>query len=122
MFKVIITGGKEFEDYGLLKRKCDYYLNNKIKNDDVIVVSGGEEGADMLGEKYAAERGLAVERYVPNWDRDGKSAGYKRNNIMADTGDACIAFMSSYGKNTIAKNIVSVARNKKLLVREVNEY
>ena len=27
MFKVIIAGGRDFNDYEVLKKKCDYYLS-----------------------------------------------------------------------------------------------
>lgn len=123
MFRVIICGGREFSDYDLLKRKCDYYLSEKLKRgENVIVVSGGNEGADTLGEQYARERGLSVERFTANWARDGKSAGYKNYRQMAKVGNACIAFMSSYGENKAAKSMVSIARENKLTVREVKEF
>ena len=122
MFRVIICGGSDFNDYNLLKNKCDYYLKNRIANgENVIVVSGGSEGADSLGEKYAKERGFNIERFTANWSKYGKRAGYLKNKQMAEVGNACIAFMSSYGENKSAKNMVSIARENRLTVREVKE-
>ena len=53
-FKVIIAGGRDFNDFDMLKSSVDKLLKNvdKSKN-DIIIVSGKAKGADSLGEKYA---------------------------------------------------------------------
>lgn len=56
MFRVIIAGGRLFDDYTYLKESMDYLLQNI--NDEIIVVCGKARGADTLGERYARERGL----------------------------------------------------------------
>ena len=38
-YRVIIAGGREFQDYALLKEKCEYYLQNKLQSDNVISTS-----------------------------------------------------------------------------------
>ena len=48
--KVIIAGGRHFDDYEKLKSDCDKILSN-TKVDEIV--SGGASGADSLGEKYA---------------------------------------------------------------------
>ena len=78
-FKVIIAGGRDFSDYELLKSKCDYYLSN-LDNPKVIIISGAARGADSLGEQYARERGYDIDSHPADWDKYGKSAGYRRNN------------------------------------------
>lgn len=122
MFKVIICGGREFDDYNLLKKACDYYLSRKIESGEkVIIISGGARGADKLGERYAKEKGLDVQVFPANWEKYGKRAGYLRNKQMAEVSNACIAFLSSYGENKGTKMMISIARENKLLVREVKE-
>ena len=59
-FKVIIAGGRDFNNYELLKAKCDYYLSN-LDEADVVIVSGAARGADKLGEQYAKERGYKID-------------------------------------------------------------
>lgn len=122
-FYVIICGGREFSDYTLLKTKCDTYLSKKMMDPDteIIVCSGCATGADELGEKYANERGFSILKYPADWEKYGKSAGYRRNSKMAEIANACIAFYSSYGKNKGTKMMVDIARKKNLLVREVQE-
>lgn len=121
IFRVIICGSRNFNDYELLKEKCDYFLSRKINDGSkVVIVSGCARGADQLGEKYASERGLAVLKFPANWDKYGKRAGYLRNKNMADVANACIAFLDSNRENIGTKMMIRIAREQKLLVREVN--
>ena len=122
-FRVIILVSKNYNDYDQLKGACDHYLKNKLENPEVnvIVMSGSGGGADRLGEQYAKERELELEVYPANWDRYGKSAGYKRNVQMADVGNALIAFRSSYSDNRGTDIMIDLARKKHLLVRVIEE-
>ena len=92
VFKVIIAGGRQFSDYELLKAKCDLFLQQKRVTHSIIIVSGTARGADSLGERYAHERGYAVEKYPADWEQHGKAAGPIRNAEMAENADALIAF------------------------------
>ena len=61
-YRVIIAGCRDFDNYELLKEKCDYFLQDK---EDVVIISGHASGADAL---------------IVFWD--GKSRGTKN---MIDT-------------------------------------
>lgn len=117
--KIIIAGGRDFKDYMLLKNKCDYYLSKAISNEDeIIIVSGTANGADKLGEKYAKEKGYAIERHPAKWNELGKRAGYIRNKEMAEVSDALIAFWDEKSRGT--KHMIDLATKKNLHVRVVN--
>ena len=115
MFRVIIAGSRGFNNYNLLKEKCDYQLQN-IK-DEIIIVSGTARGADQLGEKYAKEKGYKIDSRPANWDLYGKSAGYKRNEEMAKNADALIAFWNSKSKGT--KHMIDLAKKYNLKVKVI---
>lgn len=51
MFKVIVAGGRDFNNYKGLSDSLDYLLKNI--NDDIQIVCGMARGADRLGERYA---------------------------------------------------------------------
>ena len=104
MIKVIIAGGRHFNDYNLLKQKLNYLLQNQKQ---VIIVSGKAKGADTLGETYAKEFGHLVEEYPADWDKYGKSAGYKRNTKMAMNATHLVAFWDGASKGT--KNMIDIA-------------
>jgi len=112
MFKVIIAGGRDFDDYEIMRDKCRILLTNK---EDVVIVSGTANGADKLGEVFAVYHEYEVERYPANWDLHGKSAGYIRNSEMADVASALIAFWDGVSRGT--KHMIDLARKKGLLVR-----
>ena len=117
-FKVIIAGSRGFSNYKLLKEKCNEYLREKRKEYNIIIISGGARGADTLGEKYAQDEGFSLEVFPANWNKFGKSAGFIRNEQMAEVADALIAFWD--GKSHGTKHMVEIMENKKLLVRVVN--
>ena len=73
-----------------------------------VVISGGARGVDRLGEIWAETYRLPFERYPAQWKLDGKSAGYKRNEIMAYVADALIAVWD--GKSRGTKHMIDTAQ------------
>lgn len=114
MFRVIIAGGRDFNDYALLEQKMDKLLKNQ---DDIVVVCGMARGADSLGEQYAKSRGYTVYYYPAKWDKYGKSAGYRRNEKMAENADALVAFWD--GKSRGTKHMIDIAISHNLNVRVI---
>lgn len=110
--KVIIAGSRSFDNYKLLKQKLDKILN-KINNP--IIISGTANGADKLGERYAEENNLECLQYPANWNKYGKSAGYKRNKIMAIEADALVAFWDGESKGT--QHMIDLAKNYGLKIK-----
>ena len=112
-FKVIIAGGRDFNDFDMLKSTVDKLLKyvDKSKN-DIIIVSGKAKGADSLGEKYAKINNLKVESHPANWDVYGKSAGYRRNAEMAksvsESQGMLIAFWDEKSRGT--KNMIEISK------------
>lgn len=118
MYKVIIAGGREFDNYEQLKEACDYYLQNKTK-EGIEIVSGGATGADALGERYAEERGYPITKFPADWGKHGRAAGPIRNKEMANYANALVAFWDGQSKGT--KSMIELAREGWLDVR-VEEY
>lgn len=115
-FKVIVAGGRSFDNYELLKLKLDNLLKTK-DNADIVIVSGTANGADSLGEKYADENDIEIEYYNAFWDRLGRRAGYDRNVEMADNSDALIAFWNGSSRGT--KHMIDISMEKGLAVRVI---
>jgi len=116
-FKVIIAGSRGFSNYKLLKEQCNKYLREKRKTCNIVVVSGHARGADTLGEKYAKEEGFDLEIYPAQWDKYGKSAGFRRNEQMGNIADALIAFWD--GKSHGTKHMIDIMNEKNLQVKVV---
>lgn len=115
MFRVIIAGGRSFSDYERLKRVMDHLLS-KTK-EEIVIVCGKARGADSLGEQYAKEKGYEVRYFPADWKGLGKSAGYKRNEQMAQNADALVAFWDGQSRGT--KHMIDLAGKYGLDVRVV---
>ena len=115
MFRVIIAGGRDYNNYNDLAKTMDYLLQNVTE--DIQVISGMAHGADHLGEQYAKERGYSIRYFPADWDAHGKSAGYLRNIEMANHADALVAFWD--GKSRGTKHMIDIAVDKGLKVRVI---
>lgn len=110
--KVIIAGGRDFSDYDNLCQVCNKILSEQT---NIEIVSGVANGADKLGERFAFDNGYPIKQFPADWDKFGKSAGYKRNAEMAEYADALIAFWDGKSKGT--KHMIDLANDAKLKVR-----
>lgn len=114
--KVIIAGGRDFNNYALLQEYVDKFLST-YSSDSIEIVSGNARGADKLGERYAKEHNLPVKLFPANWDKYGKRAGYLRNQEMADYANMLIAFWDRKSKGT--NHMINIAKKAGLIVKVV---
>lgn len=113
-YRLIIAGGRDFNDYDYLQRCCMPVID-KLRNDyDVVVVSGHAEGADMLGERLANEQGVKLEVYPADWKTHYRSAGFRRNEQMGDIADGLIAFWD--GRSHGTRHMIEYAKSRGLCV------
>lgn len=78
------------------------------------VISGSAQGADRLGELWTVDFKIPCERFLADWGRYGKAAGYRRNEQMAESAEALIALWDGASRGT--KHMIDVARRKGLRV------
>jgi hypothetical protein len=111
--RIIVAGSRDFSDYALLERELKAYLESVTDStENITIISGTARGADRLGERFAQEYGLKLERYPADWDRFGKSAGYKRNELMASKATHAMVFWDGISKGT--KHMIDLADAKGL--------
>jgi hypothetical protein len=87
--KLAVVGSRTFQDYSLLRQSILDHVNIEALQ---TIISGGATGADALAERFAAEFHLQLECYPADWRHYGRAAGPKRNSLIAQACDACIAF------------------------------
>lgn len=80
------------------------------------VVSGTANGVDQLGEKWAKEHSVAVEKHPADWKRYNKAAGYKRNEEMAQCSEALIAIMPKGNPTKGTAHMINLAKKYDLKV------
>ena len=105
MIKVLICGGRDFNDYGLLADTL-VGLIGQYNPEDVTIISGHAiRGADRLGERFARDNECKLEIFPADWDKFGKGAGYIRNQQMIDEGkpDLVVAFQGGRGTQDMIK-------------------
>lgn len=101
--KMAIVGSRTFNDYDLLKAKIEEIVKDNPEifvGKKLQIVSGGARGADALGERYAKENGYKTIIFKADWNKYGKSAGFRRNVDIIKTCDACIAFWDGESHGT----------------------
>ena len=112
--RIIVAGGRKFDDYDLVRRELDNFLKDKDKS-DIEIISGRAIGAERLGERYAEEHALNCVTFEAQWFKLGKRAGIVRNGQMADYASECseavlFAFWNGVSKGT--KNMIYQATEK----------
>ena len=78
MVSVVIGGYRNFEKYEIFKSFVDSCLA-ELDPLETTILSGHCKGVDLLGERYAKEKDLALELYPAEWKKYGKAAGPIRN-------------------------------------------
>ena len=115
--KTIIAGSRDFTDttkfYDLM------YQYDQTNEPSTLIISGHARGADQMGEEYADNKGIKCSIIPANWDKHGKSAGYKRNTEMAKMADRLIAFWDGKSKGTGHMIDIMLKLNKEVVVYKV---
>jgi len=117
--KVLVCGGRLFDDDELLTAILNQFHQ---QNNITTIIEGEATGADTLARLWAENNAITVERYPvskKDWKKYGKSAGYKRNNIMLLEGkpDYVIAFPGGNG----TKNMIEISKKAVVKVVEINK-
>lgn len=85
--KVLVCGSREWRDADTIRER----LSKLPRGTEII--HGAARGADRLAGTVAASLGMQVTEFPADWDRYGRSAGFRRNVLMLDQSpDLVIAF------------------------------
>lgn len=98
-----------------MKKALDLIINGR-KN--ITIISGRAKGADILGEKYAIENNLNIIEKPADWNKFGLSAGYIRNEEMAQIADIIVCFHD--GKSNGTQHMINLGIKYKIPVYIIN--
>ena len=93
--RTIIAGSRSITDYAVVEEAV-----RASGIQPSVVLSGAARGVDVLGERWAADQRIPLERYPADWDRLGRGAGFVRNLAMAKKADALIAVWDGASRGT----------------------
>lgn len=121
IFRIIVAGSRDFNDYNLLERTLLEYINTLPEDSFFEIVSGHARGADALGEKFADKNDFSKAVFPAKWDEYGKRAGYIRNSEMAkyasEKNGVLFAFWDGKSKGT--KHMIGLGNKSGLDVHVV---
>jgi hypothetical protein len=102
---VAVVGSRKFLRWSQLYRVLDHVRRD---NPNLMVISGGAEGADTYAEQWAKLREIPFRQYPANWERYGKKAGYMRNLDIVANATWVIAFWDGESRGT--KHTIDLTR------------
>ncbi len=109
--KVLVCGGRDFNDYKTIKETLDAYSNI------TEIIHGAARGADTLGGRYGRETGIPVTEFPADWEAYGKAAGVVRNRRMLDERpELVVAFPGGRG----TQNMIDQATKAGVPVKVIN--
>ena len=123
IMRVIISGGRTFEDYIFLKDMMNEILRPYIDHYDIEIITGYAVGVDRLGDKYAMLNGYTSHVIPALWNKYGEDAGHIRNTEMGDfakraTRSMLVAFWN--GKSAGTKDMIDYAEKIGIPVKIVD--
>lgn len=96
MTKIAVVGSRTVNHHAVVNMLIDLLQDVE----DVALVSGGAKGADTGAEMYAEEYNVPIVVHLPDWEGNGKAAGFIRNKRIEESSDSCIAFWDGESKGT----------------------
>lgn len=111
--RVAIVGSRNFNDTRLVASTMNSVLE---KYRITEVVSGGARGADTLGEQWAKAHGIPTRVFLADWNRYGRSAGFRRNHDIIAGCDMCVAFWDGQSRGTAHSISLARAARKRVLI------
>jgi hypothetical protein len=91
--RVLVCGGRDYGDAAHMAFILDHMVVG-------LLIHGGASGADTLAGEWAKAKGVPVEVYPADWERDGKAAGPIRNLEMLSKGRPELVIAFPGGKGT----------------------
>ena len=110
--KLLIVGSRTIMDFDLV---------GHVPEDTELIISGGAKGMDTVAERYADAHGIEKLIIRPEYEKYGRAAPIKRNEIMVDMADAVLAVWDGESRGT--KYTLGYARRmgKSIIEIVVNE-
>lgn len=105
--KIAVIGSR-----GLKVDNLGKYLTEEVTE----IVSGGARGIDTCAREYANANGIKLTEFLPEYEKYGRNAPFKRNLQIIDYADLVLAFWDGKSKGT--KYVIDNCkkRNKKVHV------
>jgi hypothetical protein len=110
MPRIVITGSRDWLDARPIRAALEALARESAFSE---VIVGGARGVDRIAEREARNLGLRVRVFHADWDAHGKSAGYRRNELMLNQRPTAVwAFWDQTSRGTL--HTMREARKRRL--------
>lgn len=111
--RILITGSRDWDNFKSVKFRIVEAIKEWVDDHPgidtsgplnwVTIVHGGcLTGADRIADMFWRSLGYEPEVYEAQWNKFGRSAGFKRNRLMVNKGaDVCLAFLKDNSNGTV---------------------
>jgi predicted Rossmann fold nucleotide-binding protein DprA/Smf involved in DNA uptake len=89
---VAIVGSRGFTNRAVIESAVRRWM--VLAPEGLTIISGGARGADSIGEAIADALAIPKRIHLPDWDRFGRSAGFRRNETIVNDADVVLAFFA----------------------------
>lgn len=113
--RLIVAGGKDFNDYPLLERTLDELLADR--QDKVYLVNNNSRGASELALSYARKKGYGMQYCHPDFKYHKHKAHLVNNKKMASISTFCVVFFD--GKDEATTNLIEEVKAQHKTVRVI---
>lgn len=111
--KILFAGGTDCNDHTLIWEVLDRVHR---KHPTMVLVHGGSpRGAERIASAWADNRKVTQIAFKPEWDRDGKSAPFKRNDRMLEVMPIGLVVFPGSG---ITDNLADKARRLGIIISD----
>ena len=119
--RVMVCGSRNLEDANMVRAKLDS-VRERIAGAPMRVVTSDGHGAEQHAVQWSAEAGVPADVYEADWDNDGKSAGYQRNERMLTEADAHILVAFPQNEDSpLAEHVILGCNKRDMPIETVDE-
>lgn len=118
--RLAIVGSRSITDEALVERIFNVF--KFMFGEPKEIISGGAKGPDSFGENWAKKNNIPIKVFKAEWEKYGKSAGFRRNEDIIANCDVCLAIWDGKSHGTMNDFDWCKKYNKEVLVFKMNEY
>jgi hypothetical protein len=110
---ILVTGSRSLTDQRLIDQACDTFIFESGKrglSGFNCLKHGAAAGVDTLAAKWAKRHGIEPVPFPAKWHIYGKSAGFKRNQEMIDSGFDVMLAIRCFGKSNGTDHCIQQAK------------
>ncbi|MBI2358623.1 MAG: DUF2493 domain-containing protein [Deltaproteobacteria bacterium] len=110
--KVLVCGSRDWTDWKAIENRLQTLPPR------TTIIAGAARGVDSIAASIGRKLGLEVREFPADWDKFGRSAGYRRNLVMLEQDpDLVIAF--HVGNSPGTAHAIENARKREIPVEVI---